>query len=196
MRSDRAGDAEDDQDERNRTPPVLPKSGQAMAALPPCPEDAKEHQDETQQPTNKSHHESLRREAFRGKEGSPVRVRKRALRFACSAGVFGTGSLGEALGRAVHRRQLTSAMPSECERAGTEVRPAKDGGRRCELREPDRDGSRGVPASALPLDHVRHAKGHAAPGIEEIVDRRKAYDVMRKTADEAERVAEETDPRT
>jgi hypothetical protein len=40
------------------------------------------------------------------------------------------------------------------------------------------------------------AKGHAAPDIEEIVDRRKAYDVMRKTADEAERVAEETDPRT
>jgi hypothetical protein len=40
------------------------------------------------------------------------------------------------------------------------------------------------------------AKGHAIPDIEVIVDRRKAYDVVRKTGDEAERVAEKTDPRT
>jgi len=41
MGGDRAGHAEDDQDERNRAPPVLPESGQAMAALAPGPEDAK-----------------------------------------------------------------------------------------------------------------------------------------------------------
>jgi len=39
-------------------------------------------------------------------------------------------------------------------------------------------------------------KGHAIPDIEEIVERRKAYDVVRKTADEAEEIAEKTDPRT
>jgi hypothetical protein len=39
-------------------------------------------------------------------------------------------------------------------------------------------------------------KGHAIPDVEEIVERRKAYDVVRKTAGEAETVAEETDPRT
>jgi hypothetical protein len=41
MRGDRADDAEDDQDERNRAPPVLPESSQAMAALTPGPKDAK-----------------------------------------------------------------------------------------------------------------------------------------------------------
>lgn len=40
------------------------------------------------------------------------------------------------------------------------------------------------------------ASGHAIPDVEEIVERRKAYDVVRKTSGEAERVAERTDPRT
>jgi aerobic-type carbon monoxide dehydrogenase small subunit (CoxS/CutS family) len=40
------------------------------------------------------------------------------------------------------------------------------------------------------------AKGHAITDIEEIVERRKGYDVVRKTGNEAERVAEKTDPRT
>ena len=39
-------------------------------------------------------------------------------------------------------------------------------------------------------------KGHAIPDIEEIVERRRAYDVVRKIADEAEKIAEKTDPRT
>src|SRR6266576_1665060 len=39
-------------------------------------------------------------------------------------------------------------------------------------------------------------QGHAIPDIEEIVERRRAYDVVRKTADEAEEIAEKTDPRT
>ena len=38
-------------------------------------------------------------------------------------------------------------------------------------------------------------KGHEIPDVEEIVERRKRYDVVRKRAGEAERVAEETDPR-
>jgi hypothetical protein len=63
-------------------------------------------------------------------------------------------------------------------------------------------------ASRIELDpkeyeHVRSesatfaiVKGHEIPDVEEIVERRKAYDVVRKTADQAERVAEKTDPRT
>jgi hypothetical protein len=39
-------------------------------------------------------------------------------------------------------------------------------------------------------------KGHEIPDIEEIVERRKRYDVVRKTAGEAEELAEKTDPRT
>jgi hypothetical protein len=39
-------------------------------------------------------------------------------------------------------------------------------------------------------------KGHEIPDVEEIVQRRKAYDVVRKSASEAKRVAEKTDPRT
>jgi vacuolar-type H+-ATPase subunit I/STV1 len=39
-------------------------------------------------------------------------------------------------------------------------------------------------------------KGHEIPEVEEIVERRKAYDVVRKSASEAKRVAEKTDPRT
>ena len=39
-------------------------------------------------------------------------------------------------------------------------------------------------------------KGHEIPDVEEIVERRKAYDVVRKTGGEAEKVAEKTDPRT
>ena len=39
-------------------------------------------------------------------------------------------------------------------------------------------------------------KGHEVPDVEEIVERREGYDVVRKTAGEAEEVAEETDPRT
>ena len=38
-------------------------------------------------------------------------------------------------------------------------------------------------------------EGHAIPDVEEIVERRAAYDVVRKSGSEAERVAEETDPR-
>ena len=38
-------------------------------------------------------------------------------------------------------------------------------------------------------------KGHAIPDVEEIVERRAGYDVVRKTGSEAERVAEKTDPR-
>jgi hypothetical protein len=40
------------------------------------------------------------------------------------------------------------------------------------------------------------AKGHEIADVEEIVERQKAYDVVRKTAGEAEEVAEKTDPRT
>jgi hypothetical protein len=39
-------------------------------------------------------------------------------------------------------------------------------------------------------------KGHEIPDVEEIVERRRAYDVVRKSASEAKRVAEKTDPRT
>lgn len=39
------------------------------------------------------------------------------------------------------------------------------------------------------------AKGHEYPDVEEIVERRKAYDVVRKTAAAAEAVAEKTNPR-
>jgi hypothetical protein len=51
-------------------------------------------------------------------------------------------------------------------------------------------------------EHVRSdsatfaiAKGHEYPDVEEIVERQKAYDVVRKTAPAAETVAEKTDPR-
>jgi hypothetical protein len=41
------------------------------------------------------------------------------------------------------------------------------------------------------------ANGHAIPDVEEIVEQRKTYDVVRKTGGgEAENVAEKTDPRT
>jgi predicted ThiF/HesA family dinucleotide-utilizing enzyme len=39
-------------------------------------------------------------------------------------------------------------------------------------------------------------KGHEIPDVEEIVEQRKGYDVVRKTAAEAEEAAEKTDPRT
>lgn len=39
------------------------------------------------------------------------------------------------------------------------------------------------------------AKGHDMPGVEEVVERRSGYDVVRKVAAEAERIAEESDPR-
>jgi predicted metal-dependent hydrolase len=39
-------------------------------------------------------------------------------------------------------------------------------------------------------------KGHRIPDVEKIVERRKRYDVVRKTAGEAEEIAEKTDPRT
>jgi hypothetical protein len=39
-------------------------------------------------------------------------------------------------------------------------------------------------------------KGHEIPDVEEIVEQRKGYDVVRKTAPEAEEAAEKTDPRT
>jgi hypothetical protein len=39
-------------------------------------------------------------------------------------------------------------------------------------------------------------KGHEIPDVEEIVERGKRYDVVRKIADEAEEIAEKTDPRT
>lgn len=52
-------------------------------------------------------------------------------------------------------------------------------------------------------EHVRSdsatfaiVKGHEIPDVEELVERRKAYDVVRKTAAEAQEVAETTDPRT
>jgi hypothetical protein len=38
-------------------------------------------------------------------------------------------------------------------------------------------------------------KGHANLDVEEIVERRAGYDVVRKTASEAQRAAEKTDPR-
>ena len=37
--------------------------------------------------------------------------------------------------------------------------------------------------------------GHEYPDVEEIVDRRKNYDIVRKTEGIAERIAEQTDPR-
>jgi hypothetical protein len=39
-------------------------------------------------------------------------------------------------------------------------------------------------------------KGHEISDVEEIVERRKRYDVVRKRAGEAEEIAEKTDPRT
>ena len=39
-------------------------------------------------------------------------------------------------------------------------------------------------------------KGHEIPDVEEIVERRKAYDVVRKISAEAQEAAEKTDPRT
>jgi hypothetical protein len=52
-------------------------------------------------------------------------------------------------------------------------------------------------------EHVRSdsatfaiVKGHEMPDVEEIVERRKRYDVVRKRAGEAEEIAEKTDPRT
>ena len=39
------------------------------------------------------------------------------------------------------------------------------------------------------------AQGHQIPDVEEIVERRKRYDVVRKRAGEAEEIAEQTDPR-
>jgi hypothetical protein len=39
-------------------------------------------------------------------------------------------------------------------------------------------------------------QGHDIPDVEEIVERRKRYDVVRKRAGEAEELAEKTDPRT
>jgi hypothetical protein len=39
-------------------------------------------------------------------------------------------------------------------------------------------------------------KGHEIPDVEEIVERRKRYDVVRKIAGEAEEIAEKRDPRT
>jgi vacuolar-type H+-ATPase subunit I/STV1 len=39
-------------------------------------------------------------------------------------------------------------------------------------------------------------QGHDLPDVEEIVERRKRYDVVRKRAGEAEEIAEKTDPRT
>jgi hypothetical protein len=37
--------------------------------------------------------------------------------------------------------------------------------------------------------------GHEYPDVEQIVDRRKGYDIVRKTEGTAERIAERTDPR-
>jgi hypothetical protein len=52
-------------------------------------------------------------------------------------------------------------------------------------------------------EHVRSdsatfaiVKGHENPDVEEIVEQRKRYDVVRKIAGEAEEIAEKTDPRT
>ena len=52
-------------------------------------------------------------------------------------------------------------------------------------------------------EHVRSdsatfaiVKGHEIRDVEEIVERRKRYDVVRKRAGEAEELAEKTDPRT
>jgi hypothetical protein len=39
-------------------------------------------------------------------------------------------------------------------------------------------------------------KGHEMPDVEEIVERRKRYDVVRKRVGEPEEIAEKTDPRT
>jgi hypothetical protein len=39
-------------------------------------------------------------------------------------------------------------------------------------------------------------KGHEIRDVEEIVERRKRYDVVRKIAGEPEEIAEKTDPRT
>jgi hypothetical protein len=52
-------------------------------------------------------------------------------------------------------------------------------------------------------EHVRSdsttfaiVKGHEIPDVEEIVEQRKRYDVVRKIAGEPEEIAEKTDPRT
>lgn len=63
-------------------------------------------------------------------------------------------------------------------------------------------------ASRIEMDHKEYeqvrsdsatfaiVKGHEIPDVEEIVERRKRYDVVRKIAGEAEEIAEKTDPRT
>jgi hypothetical protein len=50
-----AGEAEDDRNERDRTPPVFPESGQAVGALTPGPKDAKERDDCAQHLANALH---------------------------------------------------------------------------------------------------------------------------------------------
>jgi hypothetical protein len=52
-------------------------------------------------------------------------------------------------------------------------------------------------------EHVRSdsttfaiAKGHEIPDVEEILERRKAYDVVRKIKAQSQKIAEKTDPRT
>ena len=44
--------------------------------------------------------------------------------------------------------------------------------------------------------HFAVAAGHQAPDVEEVVDRRGGYDIVRKHRGVPEKIAQETDPRT
>jgi hypothetical protein len=55
LHRDQAGDPEDDRNERNRTPPVLPESGQAVLALAPDPKDTQQHEHGRQQLAHAPH---------------------------------------------------------------------------------------------------------------------------------------------
>ena len=59
LRRNQAGDAENNHDEWNRTPPVLRESTEPVTTLAPGPEDAKHHKPRTQHEANSLHAESL-----------------------------------------------------------------------------------------------------------------------------------------
>jgi hypothetical protein len=58
MRRDHRRDAEDDHGQRSGTPPTLPQSAHAVAALEPGPEDAKHHERRAQHLGNVLHNHS------------------------------------------------------------------------------------------------------------------------------------------
>lgn len=62
VRTDDGRDPEEDRSQRNWAPPVLPESGQAMAAFPPRPKGAEHDKRRTEQQADALHSHSLPRE--------------------------------------------------------------------------------------------------------------------------------------